>query len=196
MSSSGDAPLGRLKPSPGPHVRAQGSYASGGLLRSEGLDTVPNAGRKALLWGSVFLTGYFATILFERLYLTWLVWQGGLPYGGTPNFWDTEYGLEPIVAGEILALAAAVAMVAWNFRSRRETTTEATYLFWVGLGVMAYFGSLLVVGLTMAGASWSGWTFENWLEPAVPFVIGLSMVVVAIGQTISRHSKERLAATS
>ncbi len=157
---------------------------------------VPNAGRKALFWAGVFLTGYFAYVLFDRLYVNWLVWQGMLPYAGATNFWDVQFGLLPIVAGEAIALAGGVAMVLWNVRMRREPTTEATYLFWAGLGVMAYFGPLVVTGITMAAAVWTGWTFEAWLQPAVPLAIGLVMVLVAIMKTVSLRRKEPLAASS
>lgn len=159
---------------------------------------LPNAGRKVLLWAGVFLTGYFAYVLFDRLYVAWLTWQSVLPYGGTGGFWDVELGLAPIVAGEALALAAAAAMLAWNARSRARPTTEATYLFWAGLGVMAYFGSQLVVGLTRAALPFSegGYAFEMWLQPAVPFVIGLLMVVTAIGQTVSARRRSALPAAN
>lgn len=148
---------------------------------------IPNAGRKVLVWASVFLTGYFAYALFDLVYVNWLVWQGGLPYGGA-GFWDVQLGFVPILAGATLALAAAVTMLLWNLRSPNRPTTEVTYLLWVGLGVMAFFGSQLVHALAYLAAGFTpgGWSFETWLQPAVPFVIGLVMVLTALGKSVSR----------
>ena len=151
---------------------------------------IPNAGRKVMLWASVFLTGYFGYVLFDRLYGAWLTWQGLPPFAGI-GFWDVEFGLAALAASEVLVLAAAVAMLAWNVRNRARAATEATYLFWTGLGVMAYFGSQLVLGVVSLGpnAALGGFGFEAWLQPAVPFVLGLLMVAFGVGKRVTERRR-------
>src|SRR5437762_1687140 len=94
-------------------------------------------GRKVLFWAAVYLTAQFAYVLFDRLYSNWLIWRD---IGGAFGFWDVQLGLAPIVAGEVLAVVAAALMIVWNFRARARPATEVTYLFWVGLAIMAFSG--------------------------------------------------------
>ena len=145
----------------------------------------------------MYLTALFAYGLFDRLYVNWLVWQNGLPYG-SGGFWDVQLGLVPIVFGETLAVVAGAAMLVWNFRSRTKPATEVTYLFWVGLAIMAYFGPQLVVGLTYLtlNGGLGGWPFEMWLQPAVPFLVGAVMMLSALSMTLSQRKPSPVAAAN
>ena len=107
-------------------------------------------------------------------------------------------GLAPIVAGEVLAVAAAAIMVIWNFWVRTKPATEVTYLFWIGLTIMAFFGPTLVTGLAFYARGYSpgGYSFEMWLQPAVPFVVGLMMVLTALGMTIMRLNRRPVPAAT
>ena len=149
---------------------------------------ISNPGRKVLFWAGVYLTAQFAYVLFDRLYTSWLLWQSI----STLGFWDMQLGLAPIVAGEVLAVAAAAIMVIWNFWVRTKPATEVTYLFWIGLTIMAFFGPTLVTGLAFYARGYSpgGYSFEMWLQPAVPFVVGLLMVLTALGMTITRLNRK------
>jgi len=152
---------------------------------------ISNPGRKVLFWAGVYLTAQFAYVLFDRLYTSWLLWQSISALG----FWDMQLGLAPIVAGEVLAVAAAAIMVIWNFWVRTKPATEVTYLFWIGLTIMAFFGPTLVTGLAFYARGYSpgGYSFEMWLQPAVPFVVGLMMVLTALGMTIMRLNRRPVA---
>lgn len=152
-----------------------------------------NAGRKVLFWASVYLTALLAYGLFERLYSDWLVSQS-LPPGW--GFWNVELGLAPIVVGQALAVVAGAVMALWNFRSRTRPATEVTYLFWVGLAIMAYVGPQLVIGVTYTVLGFNyggGWPFEQWARPAVPFFVGIVMVLTAVGHTISHRKPSPVA---
>jgi hypothetical protein len=155
---------------------------------------ISNPGRKVLFWAGVYLTAQFAYVLFDRLYTSWLLWQSI----STLGFWDMQLGLAPIVAGEVLAVAAAAIMVIWNFWVRTKPATEVTYLFWIGLTIMAFFGPTLVTGLAFYARGYSpgGYSFEMWLQPAVPFVVGLMMVLTALGMTIMRLNRRPVAAAT
>ena len=155
---------------------------------------ISNPGRKVLFWAGVYLTAQFAYVLFDRLYTSWLLWQSISSLG----FWDMQLGLAPIVAGEVLALAAAAIMVIWNFWVRTKSATEVTYLFWIGLTIMAFFGPTLVTGLAFYARGYSpgGYSFEMWLQPAVPFVVGLMMVLTALGMTIMRLNRRPVPAAT
>ena len=150
---------------------------------------ISNPGRKVLFWAGVYLTAQFAYVLFDRLYTNWLVWQS---IGGAFDFWDVQLGLLPIVAAEVLAVVAAALLVVWNFWARAKPATEVSYLFWIGLTIMAFFGPTLVTGLAFyaRGFSPGGYPFEMWLQPAVPFVVGLLMVLTALGMTITRLNRK------
>ena len=152
---------------------------------------ISNPGRKVLFWAGVYLTAQFAYVLFDRLYTSWLLWQSISALG----FWDMQLGLAPIVAGEVLAVAAAAIMVIWNLWARTKPATEVTYLFWIGLTIMAFFGPTLVTGLAFYARGYSpgGYSFEMWLQPAVPFVVGLMMVLTALGMTIMRLNRRPVA---
>ncbi len=152
-------------------------------------------GRKVLFWAAVYLTAQFAYVLFDRLYSNWLIWRD---IGGAFGFWDVQLGLAPIVAGEVLAVVAAALMIVWNFRARARPATEVTYLFWVGLAIMAFFGPTLVTGLAYSARGFSpgGPSFEMWLQPAVPFVVGLLMVLTALGMTIRRLNRKPVPAAT
>jgi len=155
---------------------------------------ISNPGRKVLFWAGVYLTAQFAYVLFDRLYTSWLLWQSISSLG----FWDLQLGLAPIVAGEVLAVAAAAIMVIWNFWVRTKPATEVTYLFWIGLTIMAFFGPTLVTGLAFYARGYSpgGYSFEMWLQPAVPFVVGLMMVLTALGMTIMRLNRRPVPAAT
>ena len=155
---------------------------------------ISNPGRKVLFWAGVYLTAQFAYVLFDRLYTSWLLWQSI----STLGFWDMQLGLAPIVAGEVLAVAAAAIMVIWNFWVRTKPATEVTYLFWIGLTIMAFFGPTLVTGLAFYARGYSpgGHSFEMWLQPAVPFVVGLMMVLTALGMTIMRLNRRPVPAAT
>jgi len=155
---------------------------------------ISNPGRKVLFWAGVYLTAQFAYVLFDRLYTSWLLWQSISSLG----FWDMQLGLAPIVAGEVLAVAAAAIMVIWNFWVRTKPATEVTYLFWIGLTIMAFFGPTLVTGLAFYARGYSpgGYSFEMWLQPAVPFVVGLMMVLTALGMTIMRLNRRPVPAAT
>ena len=155
---------------------------------------ISNPGRKVLFWAGVYLTAQFAYVLFDRLYTSWLLWQSI----STLGFWDMQLGLAPIVAGEVLAVAAAAIMVIWNFWVRTKLATEVTYLFWIGLTIMAFFGPTLVTGLAFYARGYSpgGYSFEMWLQPAVPFVVGLMMVLTALGMTIMRLNRRPVPAAT
>jgi hypothetical protein len=155
---------------------------------------ISNPGRKVLFWAGVYLTAQFAYVLFDRLYTSWLLWQSI----STLGFWDMQLGLAPIVAGEVLAVAAAAIMVIWNFWVRTKPATEVTYLFWIGLTIMAFFGPTLVTGLAFYARGYSpgGYSFEMWLQPAVPFVVGLMMVLTALGMTIMRLNRRPVPAAT
>ena len=155
---------------------------------------ISNPGRKVLFWAGVYLTAQFAYVLFDRLYTSWLLWQSISALG----FWDMQLGLAPIVAGEVLAVAAAAIMVIWNFWVRTKPATEVTYLFWIGLTIMAFFGPTLVTGLAFYARGYSpgGYSFEMWLQPAVPFVVGLMMVLTALGMTIMRLNRRPVPAAT
>ena len=155
---------------------------------------ISNPGRKVLFWAGVYLTAQFAYVLFDRLYTSWLLWQSIRALG----FWDMQLGLAPIVAGEVLAVAAAAIMVIWNFWARTKPATEVTYLFWIGLTIMAFFGPTLVTGLAFYARGYSpgGYSFEMWLQPAVPFVVGLMMVLTALGMTIMRLNRRPVPAAT
>ena len=72
-----------------------------------------------------------------------------------------------------------------DFRARRKPATDVTYLFWIGLMIMAFFGPSLVVGLKYIGGSYlRSYPFDLWL-----FVVGLQMVVTALGTTITRLNR-------
>ncbi len=146
-----------------------------------------NAGRKVLFWASLYLTALLAYGLFERLYSDWLV-SHSLPPGW--GYWNVELGMVPIVVGQALAVVAGAVMSLWNFRSRKLPATEATYLFWVGIAIMAYFGPQFVIGVTYAMLGFNpggGWPFEQWVRPAVPFFVGIVIVLTAVGKTISQR---------
>jgi len=155
---------------------------------------ISNPGRKVLFWAGVYLTAQFAYVLFDRLYTSWLLWQSISSLG----FWDMQLRVAPIVAGEVLAVAAAAIMVIWNFWVRTKPATEVTYLFWIGLTIMAFFGPTLVTGLAFYARGYSpgGYSFEMWLQPAVPFVVGLMMVLTALGMTIMRLNRRPVPAAT
>jgi len=146
---------------------------------------IQNPGRKVVFWAGVFIGALFSYVLFDRLYthsLAWLLFQG---IGRTSGFWDTQLDLIPIVVGAYLAVVAAALMIVWNFRARRKPATDVTYLFWIGLMIMAFFGPSLVVGLKYIGGSYlRSYPFDLWL-----FVVGLQMVVTALGTTITRLNR-------
>jgi hypothetical protein len=154
-----------------------------------------NPGRKILFWAGVYLTAQFTYVLFDRLYTNWLVWQG---VNGAFDFWDVQLGLLPIVAAEVVAVVAAALMVVWNFWARARPAAEVTYLFWIGLAIMAFFGPTLVTGLAYyaRGYSAGGYPFEMWLQPLVPVVVGFLMVLTAWGMTIARLNRKPVPAST
>jgi len=150
------------------------------------------SGRAILLWATILFSLAAFNEFFSDFYQAWLIF----PY--IPPGWDISraiYGFWPRILAEGALVGVAVFMAIWQIRYRSVPATEATFLFWTGLGLAAWTGRELVNVIVFLPFA------SDTPEPSVPhavrlvllIAVGVAMMVVSL--RLSRTQNARPIAT-
>lgn len=148
---------------------------------------LPLVGRRILLWFSVFFFGFALSAWFSHFYPAYRALES-VRAGGFV-FWDVEL-IWPLMIGLTVFLASGALALAWNVAKRSQPANEESFLVWVGLAVATGYGWQFVLAVAYNRiVTTSAYPLLEILQPAVPMVIGIAMVLIAVYGRLLRKAR-------